>query len=161
LSLEKENPLIHQTIKKVSHDIEKLRFNTAIACLMEFLNTVREQENPLTKKEWEKFLILLSPFAPFFAEEQWHKIYPEKENQSIFAKAWPDFDLNLAQKQEIELVIQINGKVRDKILMAPKVSESVVQKTVLAREKIKTYLKGKKIKKIIFVPDKLINLVVE
>ncbi len=161
LSLEKENPLIHQTIKKVSHDIEKLRFNTAIACLMEFLNTAREQENPLTKKEWEKFLILLSPFAPFFAEEQWHKIYPEKENQSIFAKAWPDFDLNLAQKQEIELVIQINGKVRDKILMAPKVSESVVQKMVLAREKIKTYLKGKKIKKIIFVPDKLINLVVE
>ncbi len=168
VSLEKEHlkaihkdeikPLMHQTIKKVTQDIKSLKFNTAIACLMEFLNKAKAEKNKINKENLEKFLILLSPFAPVFSEEQWQKINPTRK--SIFLESWPLFDPQLAQNKKIEFVVQVNGKIRGKIETEIGISQKQIEKIISSVPKVQGYLEDKKIKKIIFVPDKLINFVI-
>jgi len=150
--------LLHKTIQKVSQDIDNMKFNTAIACLMSFLNELKQEKTLSSKEVLEKFLILLSPFAPFFTEEQWQKINPNKK--SVFQEKWPQFDSKLVQTGEIEIVIQINGKVRAKIMTLADISQKDMEKLALEQENVKRFLQDKKIKKIISVPNKLINLVV-
>jgi leucyl-tRNA synthetase len=154
---QKLKKLIHKTIKKVSEDIENLKFNTAVSALMILVNEM-EKEEKIDKKDWEIFLKLISPFVPHLAEELWSKIGHKK---SIFLEKWPKPDLKLIEEEKFELVIQINGKFKDKVEVSIDISEEEAKKLVLEREKVKKYLMGKKIKKVIFVPKKLINLVID
>jgi len=157
---DKTQILMHQTIKKVTEDIEKMRFNTAIAHLMSFSNELKGNEIDFDKKSMEDFIILLSIFTPFFSEEQWHRLNLHKKKQSIFQNKWPEFDIALVQKKEIELVVQINGKIRGKVNVPVDITEQRAMEIALEQENIKRYLKDKKIKKTIFVPKKLINIVI-
>ncbi len=149
--------LLHQTIKKVGRDIEGFKFNTAISQMM-ILRNSWDEDNFLAKKDLEKFLIILSPFAPHLAEELWQKLGHEK---SIFAQTWPDYDPELISKQEVEIVVQVNGKLRDRLMVSPDLGEEEVLDLVLERDKVQEWLKDKKLIKKIFVPGKLVNLVVK
>jgi len=158
--------LLHQTIKKVSEDIENLKFNTAISSLMEFSNNWQKEKKALGKEDFRDFLKIFSPFAPHIAEELWSRFKPEKdiknykERDSIFSQSWPKYDPKLIREKVIILVIQINGKVRDKIEVEAGISEQEARELTLAREKVKKWVKEKRIKKVVFVPGKLINIVV-
>jgi leucyl-tRNA synthetase len=148
--------LIHKTIKKVGDDLEALKFNTAIAALMILVNEFEKQEE-IAAEDFGIFAKLLSPFAPFIAEELWAQL---GNNKSVFAEKWPEYDKNLVKDETIELVIQINGKVRDKIPVPADISEEDAKSQALASEKIKTILSGQEPKKVIFVKGRLINVVV-
>ena len=147
----------HYTIKKVGSDIENFKFNTAIAVMMELINAWAEKDSVMSKKDAESFLKILSPFAPHICEELWNKL---GHKSSIFKESWPKYDEKLIRKETIELVIQINGKVRDKIETNAEISQSEAEKLALSRDKIKKFIGNNKIKKIIFVKGKLINIVI-
>lgn len=145
----------HQTIKKVTEDIENLRFNTAIAALMKYLNELERSED-CSPELARSLILLLAPFAPYITEELWQK-FGNKE--SIHKQAWPKYNSELIKEEAITLIIQINGKVRDKIEVEANISEEKAKDLAISREKIRKWIKGKKIKKIIFIPGKLINIV--
>jgi leucyl-tRNA synthetase len=148
---------LHYTIKKVGNDIENFKFNTVVSSMMELANLCQEKDNNLSKKDAENFLKILAPFCPHVAEELWSNLGHKK---SIFEESWPKYDEKLIKKETIELVIQINGKVRDKIEVSAEISKEEAEKLALASEKIKTWLKNQKPKVVIFVKGKLINIVI-
>ena len=157
--------LIHRTIKRVTLDIEKeYQFNTAIARLMEFINEAfhfepkTDEERKVFKFALKKFLILLSPFAPHIAEELWQAI---GEKGFILNEPWPEYDEELSREQMIELVVQINGKVRSKIMISQGLSDEEVTKIALEDEKVKQWIDGKEILKVIPVKGKLVNIVLK
>lgn len=146
----------HKAIKKVTHDIEKLRFNTAISQMMILVN-VLTKEDAISQEVFESLLLILSPFAPHITEELWHTIgYAD----SIMQSSWPEYNEALAQDDEIELVIQVNGKVRDKIMVPADISEDDAKAQSLASEKVQPYLDGREPKKMIFIKGRLMNIVV-
>ena len=151
----KIDSLLHKTIKKITEDIENFRFNTAISALMILVNEVEKEK--ISKGGYSILLILLSPFAPHIAEELWEK-FGHKE--SIFKEKWPEYDPALVKDEEIELVIQINGKLRDRIRVSAGISEEEAIKSGKESEKVKNFIGDKEIKKVIFVKGKLINIVV-
>jgi leucyl-tRNA synthetase len=129
--------------------------------MMELLNLWSEKDNILAKKDAENFLKILAPFCPHIAEELYQKVKSQKSKvKSIFDESWPKYDEKLIKKETIELVIQINGKVRDKIEVSAEISKEEAEKLALASEKIKTWLKNQKPKVVIFVKGKLINIVI-
>ena len=148
--------LLHQTIKKVTEDIENLKFNTAISQMMILANEM-EKEKTISNIQYSIFLTLLSPFAPHIAEELWEML---GEKKSIHLQEWPKYDPEFIKEKEITLVIQINGKVRDQIKTPTDISEEDAKKLALESEKIKKWIEEKEIKKIIFVKGKLVNIVV-
>ncbi|GAQ94154.1 leucyl-tRNA synthetase [Thermodesulfovibrio aggregans] len=157
--------LIHRTIKRVTLDIEKeYQFNTAIARLMEFVNEVynyepkTDEERRVFKLALKNFLILLSPFAPHIAEELWRE---SGEKGFILEQPWPPYDEELAREQMIELVVQINGKVRSKMMIPQGMTDEEVVKIALDDEKVKQWIDGKEILKVIPVKGKLVNIVVK
>ena len=149
--------LVHKTIKKVSEDIKKLKFNTAISALMILVNEMEKQKE-VTAVNYQLLIILLSPFAPHLAEELWAQLGNE---EFILMQNWPKYDLELTKDKIINLVIQVNGKLRDAIEVAADISEEDVKKIALKSEKIKKWLIGKEVVKIIFVKGKLLNIVVK
>ncbi|MBI4993670.1 leucine--tRNA ligase [Candidatus Wolfebacteria bacterium] len=150
--------LFHQTIKKVSEDIENFQFNTAISALMVLLNEVEKHKNSLSISHYSLFLKLLAPFAPHLSEELWQKLENKK---SIHLESWPKYNPELIKEKEFELIIQINGKIKDKMFVNSGISQQKAQEIALNSEKIKSAISpDQKIKKIIFVPDKLINIVI-
>jgi len=148
---------LHQIIKKVSDDLDNMKFNTAIASMMEFINKWQEQKMILSKKDAGMFLKLLSPFAPHLAEELWNALGNKK---SVFKEKWPEYDKKLIQEKTLQLIIQINGKVRDKVEVEMNISKEEAKKITLSQDKIKKWLGNKKPKKIIYIKNRLINLVV-
>lgn len=148
---------LHQTIKKVGDDLENMKFNTAVASMMSFVNLWQEKDNVLSKEDAEKFLKILAPFTPHICEELWQFL---GHKNSIFKEKWPEYDPKLVKKETFELVIQINGKVRDKVEVDADISEEEAKKIVLKREKIKKWIGNQKPKKVIFVKGKLINIVI-
>ncbi|MBI2428216.1 MAG: leucine--tRNA ligase [Ignavibacteriales bacterium] len=168
---EKLNPLItdgqptqdflrvyHQTVKKVTEDIPALRFNTAIAKMMIFVNEANKQES-LSKRLMEQFIIVLSPFAPHLAEELWSRF---GHTESIFKSAsWPSFDESLTIMNTVEVVAQVNGKIRAKFLAPLDTPEVTLKDLALAEPNMKVHLDGKQIVKEIIVKNKLVNLVVK
>lgn len=153
----KEIPsLLHKTIKKVTEDIENMNFNTAISQMMIFTKECMKHKT-LPKSAMERFLILLAPFAPHIAEELWEKL--ENEN-SIFLQQWPKYNTDMIKNEMFEMVVQINGKVRDKIQVLADISEVDAKEKALISEKIQKYVNGKEIKKVIFVPGKLVSIVI-
>jgi len=152
---------MNYTVKKVNDDLENMKFNTAVASMMELVNTWAEGENVLSEKDAENFLKILAPFCPHIAEELFNKLHPKKsKEQTIFNEKWPKYDDKLIRKGTIELVIQINGRVRDKVEVSADISQREAEKLVLNRDKIKIWLKNQKPKAIIFVKGKLINIVI-
>jgi len=145
--------VLHQTIKKITEDIEKLHYNTAISALMILLNVLEKGANDEDKKT---FLKLLAPFAPHISEELWHQMGGKN---SIHKENWPEYDSKLIKEENFELLIQINGKLRNKVVVRRGVGQAEVEKLVLAQEKVKKWIGTNKVQKIIFVPDRLINII--
>ena len=148
---------IHRTIKKVTEDTEALRYNTAISAMMECLNKMQEKNVKLPKKYLEEFLKLLAPYAPFMTEELWQEL---GHKNSIHEEKWPKYNEKYLKQKEFELIVQINGKVRAKILMAVDISQAEAEKIVLNNERVKQFLEGKKPRKIIYVKNRLMNIVI-
>ena len=159
----KLDKLLHKTIKKVTEDIENFKFNTAISTLMILTNEM-EKENEIPIDKYLSLITLLAPMAPHLAEEIWSSFAKALEDKqykrSIFLQPWPKYEPALVREETITLVIQINGKVRDKIEVKTDISEEEAKKLTLNREKVKKWIEGKEIKKVVFVPGKLINIVV-
>jgi len=148
--------LVNKTIKKTTEDLESLQYNTAISALMIFLNELVKERN-ISIKHYQTLLILLAPFAPHITEELWGEI---GQKGSIHNKEWPNYNENLAKDKTITLIVQINGRVRDKIKVSFDISEKEAKKLTLASEKVKKWVGKKEIKKVIFVPGKLISIVI-
>jgi leucyl-tRNA synthetase len=149
--------LLHKTIKKVSEDIELMKFNTSVSSMMEFVNFWNVAENGLDKKDLADFLKILSPFAPHLAEELWETAGLKG---LCSQEKWPKYDEKLIEEKNILLIVQINGKVRDKIEAKSGISQKEAEKLILKSEKIQALIGKSEIKKIIFVPNKLINIVI-
>ena len=147
--------LLHQTINKVGDNIDNFRFNTAISALMILFNNV--EKSNFDKNDAEIFLKLLSPFAPHFTEELWSVLGNRK---SIHTETWPEYDAKLIEEKEYELIVQSNGKMRDKIKISKNMERLEIEKLVLKRETIIKHIGSAQIKKIIFVPQRLVNIVI-
>jgi leucyl-tRNA synthetase len=157
LKIDNLENLLHKTIKKVTEDIEGFKLNTAVSAMMILLNELDKEKN-ITRDVYEKFLLILSPFAPHLCEELWHGL---GNKDSIFKQDWPKYDSKLIIDDKIEVVVQVNGKVRDKIEMDTDISEKDAIKKAKDSEKVKKWLEGKIVVKEIYVGGKLVSLVVK
>nr|WP_272941142.1 leucine--tRNA ligase [Chthoniobacter flavus] len=152
--------VIHATIKKVGEDIESLGFNTAISQMMIFVNTFTNA-NPRPRKALRSLLQVLNPFAPHLTEELWERLgFDENGAKPLATEPWPAYDAALLVEDEIEIVLQVNGKVRDKIIVKKEASKEEVEAAARASSKIAEWTAGKEIKKVVVVPGKLVNIVV-
>ena len=149
--------LLHETIAKVTEAIENLRFNTAISQLMICMNGF-QKETVISKASAKVFLQLLAPFAPHISEELWERL---GERNSIIDAGWPIYDASKCVRSELRIVVQVKGKVRDEILVATDASKENILETAKNAAKIIPYLNGKTVVKEIYVPGKLVNLVVK
>ncbi len=156
--------ITHQTIKRVTEDLEKMRFNTMIAALMEFTNYLGKvkEKGIITDVNWGEsvrtLLLLMAPTSPYLAEELWQIIGQE---YSIHNQSWPKWDEALAKDEEITLVVQVNGKVRDRVAVQASISEAEARKLSMEQPKVQAHIEGKKIVNIIYVPGRLVNIVVK
>ena len=148
----------HETVKSVTEQIEELKFNTAIAQLMIFVNAANKEEK-LYVEYAKGFIQLLAPFAPHLAEELWQVV--AQTDQSISYVTWPTYDESKLVEAEVEIVVQIKGKVRAKLVVAKDLSREELQEIALTDEKIKSEIAGKEVVKVISVPNKLVNIVVK
>ncbi|WP_202080716.1 leucine--tRNA ligase [Caldalkalibacillus salinus] len=145
----------HQTIKKVTEDVENLRFNTAISQMMVFTNEAYKQE-VLPVDAIEDFVKLLSPFAPHLAEELWHLLGHE---DSLAYAEWPTFDESMLTENEVEIVVQFNGKIKARMMTPVDISKDELETLALGHDDVKAHLEGKTVRKVIAVPNKLVNIV--
>ncbi len=146
---------LHQTIKKVGEDIPRLSYNTAIAAMMEYINVVRKGERIPHRDEVIPLIPMVSPFAPHIAEELWEQ---SGHSGSVFDGGWPAFDAALATEDSIELIIQVNGKLRARIQVPRDVSQETAMELAMADAAVARYVNGAP-KKVIFVPGRLLNIV--
>ncbi len=147
--------LYHQTVKKVTEDYEGLRFNTGISQLMVFVNEANKAE-VLPKEFAEGFVKLLAPVAPHIAEELWEKL---GHTDTVSYVQWPTYDESKLVDNEIEVVLQVNGKVRSKLTVARDISKEDLEKVAMEDEKVQEFIEGKTVRKVIAVPGKLVNIV--
>jgi leucyl-tRNA synthetase len=154
---------LHQTILKVTDDLGNFRFNTAIAALMEMNNVLfRAKDSAIAGTDaWreavEMQLKLMAPIFPHITEELWHRL---GNATSIHLQTWPQGDPDKARENEIEVVVQVNGKVRDRLVVAPGTDQARLQEEALGLETIQKWINGKTVRKVIVVPDKLVNVVI-
>ena len=147
---------LHRTIRKVTADTEALQYNTAIAAMMEYVNELREQ-GAGGKQLLEPLVIMLAPYAPHTAEELWEA---SGNTESVFQARWPSYDERLASAGDVEIAVQVNGKLRSRLTVPRGMAEKDVLDRVLADEAVKKFVDGQKVKKVIYVQDRLVNLVV-
>ena len=150
---------LHKMVKKVGEDTDKRHYNTAIAAMMEFTNAVNEATGTLSRKALRTFLLVLAPYAPHLVEEVWSM---SGETASIHLQLWPTYSTEQIKDDQIPFVVQVNGKTRDTLMVAAEVGNDQGSIEVLARksEKVSKYLLAQPVKKVIFVPSKIINFVV-
>jgi len=151
---------LHKTIKKVGEDIERLAFNTAISAMMEFVNAAYRAKG-IARDQGERFVLILAPFAPHIAEELWQRLRGEKWNESLTYEPWPSYDAALLVEDEVEIPIQVNGKLAGRIRVPKDAEEAVIQEAALAEEKVAARLGGALPVKTIYVPGRLMNLIVK
>jgi leucyl-tRNA synthetase len=156
---------LHQTIKEVTEDIRLFHFNTAVSSLMELVNefyayVAGSINRPLFKGAIEDLILMLSPFAPFIAEELWHRL---GHSEAVLENRWPTFDERALAVEEREIVVQVNGKVRGRLIVPAELAadQEELKRRAMELEAIKKQLDGREIKKVIVVPGKLVNLVVQ
>jgi leucyl-tRNA synthetase len=142
--------------------MERFRFNTMLAALMEFSNGLaKAKENAVDATAWaeaiETLVLLLAPSAPHFAEELWARL---GKPYSIHQQAWPNWDEELAKDEEITLVVQVNGKVRDRLQVPADIAEERAKELALASERVQAHIDEKQVQRVIYVPGKLVNVVV-
>lgn len=173
---EKFKSLLHKTIKKVTGDIDDFKFNTAISAMMILANEM-ETMVEIDMEDYKLLVLILSPFAPHICEELWSLLHtPDpspasaklgrgkqegNDYPSIFTEKWPSYDPELVKDETVELIIQINGKVRDKFEVPADISEEEAKSLVMEREKVREWTKGKEIMKVIFIKGKLVNIVLK
>ncbi|MGI8426375.1 MAG: leucine--tRNA ligase [Actinomycetota bacterium] len=150
------NRAVHRTIAKVTADMEEFGFNTAISRMMELVNEFSKLNGPVPRPAAEAFLKLLAPVAPFLTEELWHRYGNE---DSIHLAAWPEYEENLIKAARVTMVIQVNGKVRDRAEVDAEVSKEEMEQIALSSEKVKTMSNGQTPDRVIAVPPRLVNLV--
>jgi leucyl-tRNA synthetase len=159
---------MHKTIKRVSHDIENFQFNTAVAALMEYLNFLYEcrSENgaiavsmDLWRQGIETFTRLISPIAPFIAEEIWQEVLGNK-GKSVQQQPWLNYDESAIVEDKITIVVQVNGKVRDQVIVPIGIDEEALKQLAVSSERVKKFMDGKAVQRVIVVPQKLVNIVV-
>jgi len=148
--------LLHQTIRKVGRDIETFGFNTAISAMMIFVNHLARQEVK-PRAAIEPLLLIVAPFAPHLAEELWERL---GHAHSLAYEPWPQYDDELAREKQIELAVQVNGKVKDRIVVAAEADEESIRAVALANEKVVATLAGKTPRKVIVIKSRLVNIVV-
>ena len=148
---------LHQTIRKVTADTENLDYNTAIAAMMEYVNEVREAGGA-SREALEPLVLMLAPYAPHLAEELWAVL--GHTERSIFEERWPAYDEALAAAGDVEIAVQVNGRLRGRVTVARGTPEAEVVKRALADEGVRKFVDGNPIKKTVFVQDRLVNLVV-
>ena len=148
--------LIHQTIKKVTDDIEALRFNTAISQLMILVNEIKERDK-YPKTAVELLVLLMSPFTPHVCEELWEKL---GYDDTLINCNWPEYSEKLAKEELITIAVQINGKRRAEIEVAPGIDEESALALALEHENVKKYVDENEIKKTVLVKDRLLSIVV-
>ncbi len=148
--------LLHQTIKKVTEDIEGFGFNTAISQMMIFINHLARQ-TVRPKEAVETFVLLLSPFAPHIAEELWQRL---GHCDTLAYVPWPTYDPQLCKAKEVELAVQVLGKIKDKIVVAADADEETIRQRALASDKVQAAMNGKKPRKVIVIKSRLVNIVV-
>jgi leucyl-tRNA synthetase len=146
--------LINQTIKKVGSDIETFGFNTAISAMMIFVNHLTKQA-VRPKSVVEKFVLVLAPFAPHIAEELWERL---GHTNSLACEPWPEYDKELIKEKEIELAVQVNGKIKDRITVDADTDEKQIESEALISEKVKAAMGGKPAKKIIVVKPRIVSI---
>ena len=156
-----QKKLLHAAIKKVTEDIESFSFNTAISQMMIFVNAFTNVD-VIPLSAMRSFLILLNPFAPHIASELWERLNAKftDAHGDITEQSWPTYDERLLVEQEVEIVIQINGKLRDRMKMPVLATEEELKTAALSNQKIQDRIAGKNIRKVIVVPRKLVNIVV-
>ena len=147
--------IMHATIRKVGEDIEKLRFNTAISQMMECVNAFTSAKN-VPHALFRDLLVLLNPFAPHLTEELWERL---GYAGSCLGEGWPSYDHSLLVEDEIEMVVQVNGKVRSRIMVAAEAARDQVEAAAQADPKVQGHLEGLTVRKVIVVPARLINIV--
>jgi leucyl-tRNA synthetase len=151
----------NRTIKKVTEDLEAFRFNTAIAALMEHTNYLLAIKGEVGEEEWNDalraFVLILAPFAPHHAEEMWAAM---GESYSVHQQAWPAWNETLIVAEEITLVVQVNGKLRDRIEVRADITEEAAKELALSSERVRPHVEGREIRKSVYVPGRLVNLVV-
>jgi leucyl-tRNA synthetase len=151
----------NRTVKKVTEDLEAFRFNTAIAALMEHTNYLLAIKGKVGEERWKEalktFITVLAPFAPHHAEEMWAAI---GEPYSVHARSWPTWDESLIAAEEITLVVQVNGKLRDRIEVPAVITEEAARELALSSARVRPHVEGRELKKSVYVPGRLVNLVV-
>jgi leucyl-tRNA synthetase len=148
--------LVHKMMKKVGEDIEAFKFNTAVSSLMIFVNEI-SKEDFILKEDFKKFLQVLAPFAPHVSEELWFAL---GEKKSIHTSDWPKFNKNLIKDDEIKIAVQVNGKVRAEMMINIDETEDKVKEKALNLEQVKKHTESKSIRKVIYVKNRLVNIVV-
>ena len=148
--------LLHKTIKKVTDDTSSLNFNTAISAMMICSNELAKLTE-IPRSMWEPLVIIAGAYAPHLGEELWEKLGHKK---SVSASKWPSYDEALTHDDQVNIVVQVNGKIREKFIVAAGTHKDELEKTALAMPGVKKWLEGQTIKKMISIPDKLINIVV-
>ncbi len=156
---------LHQTIRKVTEDLEELRYNTAIAAMMEYVNALREAtglaagvaEGRVAPELIAPVIVMLAPLAPHFAEECWERL---GHAESVFTARWPRWEEALVREEQVEVVVQVNGRLRSRLLVPRGLTQEQLVDRALADPAVRRYLDGRPIRKVVYVPDRLVNLVV-
>jgi leucyl-tRNA synthetase len=147
---------LHQTIKRVTEDIATLKYNTAVAALMEYLNTLEAQRES-TRAELQTLLMLLAPFAPHLAEELWERM---GKAFSVHTAPWPSYDPEALRTEIMMLIVQVNGRVRDRIEVSYDASEEEIRREALASEKVQRFVGEQSVQRVVYVPGRLVNVVI-
>jgi len=147
---------LHRCIKKVTEDIEKMAFNTAISALMIFVNEATKEPSRLGQSQAERLALILSPFAPHLAEELWEML---GHAETLAYEPWPSFDVALIREEEIEMPVQVNGKVRSRIKVSADISKEEIERLALGDERVRKHLAGRQVKKVIVIPERVVNIV--
>jgi leucyl-tRNA synthetase len=150
-----QQKITHATVKKVTADIESLSFNTAISQMMIFVNAFTTAEK-IPVSAMRTFLVLLNPFAPHITSELWERL---SLGGDITAQRWPEYDERFLVEDEIEIVVQVNGKLRDKITVLLDATDAELEAAALANQKVQNAIAGKTVRKVVVVPKKLVNIV--
>ncbi|MCL5116891.1 MAG: leucine--tRNA ligase [Firmicutes bacterium] len=161
-ALERLNRIQARTIKKVTEDLgERRAFNTAVSALMEYTNALYQEIEAVSPEKQQQLLetlaVLLAPLAPYLAEELWHEL---GHHESVHASQWPSYDPAWLVEDEVEIALQVNGKVRGRLVIGAEWSEDQIQAQALQHESLAPYLAGHRVKKVVVIPKRLVNVVV-